>query len=303
MSIIENAVRRLNQTSGIEPEARPESGSASAAAQGARRAENKEAWHPDDAGTRAGTLRPVAPREQLDIDLERLRERGMVVASNERSAIGEEFRTIKRPLLLQVASQRGIETRSGRPANVIMVTSSAPGEGKTYCAVNLAMSIAYEKDYQVLLVDADVARPSVPRTLGLPERPGLMDVLQEGGPDLEDAIIDTNVASLSILTAGTKDRHATELLSSQGMARLVAEMANRFPDRIVIFDSPPLLATSESQVLANHMGQIVVVVEALNTTQRQLKEALHMLDGRPDVSLIYNKARRFSSAAMYGSYY
>lgn len=303
MSIIENAVRRLNQTSGIEPGVRPESGPATAAAQSARRPGNKEAWHADAAATRAGTLRPAVPREHLDIDLERLREMGMVVAGNERSAIGEEFRTIKRPLLLQVSNQRGIETHAGRPANVIMVTSSAPGEGKTYCAVNLAMSIAYEKDYQVLLVDADVARPSVPRTLGLPERPGLMDVLQENGPDLEDTIIDTNIASLSILSAGTRDRHATELLSSQGMARLVADMATRYPDRIVIFDSPPLLATSEAQVLATHMGQIVVVVEALNTTQRQLKEALHMLDGHPDVSLLYNKARRFSSAAMYGSYY
>jgi receptor protein-tyrosine kinase len=172
-----------------------------------------------------------------------------------------------------------------------MLTSSLPGEGKTYCAINLAMSIAMELDHTVLLVDADVARPSVLRTLGLPAQRGLMDLLVDDKLDVSDVLLRTNVDTLAILSAGTSTPRATELLASSTMANLVHEIANRYPDRIVIFDSPPLLLTSEARALASHMGQIVVVVEAQKTTQHALGEALRQLDGHPNVNLIYNKTR------------
>jgi protein-tyrosine kinase len=181
-----------------------------------------------------------------------------------------------------------------KPANLIMITSSLPGEGKTYCAINLAMSIAMELDHTVLLVDADVARPSILPTLGLPPHRGLMDILLDDKLDMADVMLRTNVDTLSILPAGTRTPRATELLASSTMSSLLTEIATRYSDRIVIFDSPPLLLTSEARVLAEHMGQIVMVVEAQTTTQHAVKEALHQLEGYPNVNLIYNKTRDFA---------
>lgn len=228
-----------------------------------------------------------APRK-VDLDLGRMRELGMVTAAGGRTNLLEEFRMIKRPLLKRAFVEQG---PGANPANLIMVTSSLPGEGKTYCAINLAMSIAMELDHTVLLVDADVARPSVLRTLGLPAHRGLMDILLDDKLDLADVMLRTNVDTLSILPAGTSTPRATELLASSSMSSIVLELANRYPDRIIIFDSPPLLLTSESRVLASHMGQIVVVVEAQTTTQHAVKEALHQLEGMSNVNLIYNKTR------------
>ena len=224
----------------------------------------------------------------VELDLAKMRDMGMVTAAGGRTTLLEEFRIIKRPLL-----KRAFGERAGgeMPPNLIMITSSLPGEGKTYCAINLAMSIAMELDHTVLLVDADVARPSVLRTLGLPAQRGLMDILVDDKLDLSDVLLRTNVDTLSILPAGTSTPRATELLASSTMSSLVTEIANRYPDRVVIFDSPPLLLTSESRVLASHMGQIVVVVEAQTTTQHAVKEALHKLEGFKNVNLIYNKTR------------
>jgi len=233
------------------------------------------------ARTRTGT-------RKVELDLARMRDIGLVTAAGGRTNLLEEFRIIKRPLLKRAFAERGPKDK---PANLIMVTSSLPGEGKTYCAINLAMSIAMELDHTVLLVDADVARPSVLRTLGLPAQRGLMDILLDDKLDLSDVMLRTNVDTLAILPAGTSTPRATELLASSTMSTMLNELANRYPDRVIIFDSPPLLLTSESRVLASHMGQIVVVVEAQTTTQHAVKEALQQLEGLNNVNLIYNKTR------------
>ena len=236
----------------------------------------------------AGTPKQSANR--VELDLVRMRELGLVTAASGRTTLLEDFRIIKRPLLQRAFSERG---PADKPGNLIMVTSSLPGEGKTFCAINLAMSIAMELDHTVLLIDADVARPSVLRTLGLPAQRGLMDMLLDDKLDLADVMLRTNVDTFSILPAGTSTAHATELLASSAMAALVHEIAHRYPDRIVIFDSPPLLLTSESRVLASHMGQIAMVVESETTTQHAVKEALRQLEGCSNVNLIYNKMRQF----------
>lgn len=227
---------------------------------------------------------------RVELDLNRMRDLGMVTAAGGRTRLLEDFRVIKRPLLQRAFTERA---EGEKPGNLIMVTSSLPGEGKTYCAINLAMSIAMELDHTVLLVDADVARPSVLRSLGLPAHRGLMDILLDDKVDMSDVMLRTNVDTLSILPAGTSTPRATELLASSAMSTLVNEIAHRYPDRVVIFDSPPLLLTSESRVLASHMGQIVMVVEAQTTTQHAVKEALHQLEGYQNVNLIYNKTREF----------
>jgi exopolysaccharide/PEP-CTERM locus tyrosine autokinase len=227
---------------------------------------------------------------RVELDLNRMRDMGMVTAAGGRTRLLEDFRVIKRPLLQRAFADR---KEGDKPGNLIMVTSSLPGEGKTYCAINLAMSIAMELDHTVLLVDADVARPSVLRSLGLPAHRGLMDILLDDKVDMADVMLRTNVDTLTILPAGTSTPRATELLASSSMTTLLHEIANRYRDRIVIFDSPPLLLTSESRVLASHMGQIVMVVEAQTTTQHAVKEALRQLEDNQNVNLIYNKTREF----------
>jgi receptor protein-tyrosine kinase len=231
------------------------------------------------------------------IDLARLAQHGLVTPCAPHTAIAREFRLIKRPLL-EHARGKG----AARPAangSLMMVTSAMAGEGKSFCAVNLAMSIAMERDHTVLLVDADVANPAVLDVLGLPQSPGLLDVLTDAERDLSSVILRTNVEKLSVLPAGTRNEHATELLASDAMARLVHEMASRYPDRIIVFDSPPLLLTTEAPVLATHMGQIVVVVEAERTTANSVRQALAKLERCPQVTMLLNKAR----AAEIGSYY
>lgn len=239
-------------------------------------------------------------RRHVDINLVRLSQLGMVTSDGGRTAVAEDFRIIKRPLLRNARGDG--DAAPIRHGNLIVVTSAMAGEGKTYCAVNLAMSIAMEMDSTVLLVDADVARPSVLKVLGLPPEPGLMDILLREKTELADVILKTNVATLSILPAGRANKHATELLASRNMSNLLTEIAERYADRIVIFDSPPLLMTTEASVLAAQMGQIVMVIESETTSQHAVKEALRHVEKCPHVSLIYNKSKAFPGGEYYGYY-
>ena len=251
-------------------------------------------------GADAGNDIHRAPVKRVEIDLGRLGANNMVSGDGGRNPVAEEFRAIKRPLIGNAFS------KDGRPVNrnnLIMVTSALPGEGKTFTAINLAISIAMELDHTVLLVDADVARPSVLRTLGLKSQAGLMDILLDQKLDVADVLLKTNIDTLSILPAGKSHRHATELLASQTMSSLLDEIASRYPDRIVIFDSPPLLLTTEARVLASQMGQIVVVVEAETTTMNAVKSALSQLEACSNVNLVYNKAKSFPGQENYGYYY
>jgi protein-tyrosine kinase len=178
-----------------------------------------------------------------------------------------------------------------------MVTSSMPGEGKSFCSINLAMSMAMEMNRTVLLVDADVARPSLPATLGIPESPGLLDVLDGKSVKLSQVLTRTNVEKLTYLSSGRRDPRATEMLASEAMSALLAELRTRYPDRIFIFDSPPLLVTTEARVLANHMGQIVFVVDAERTLRNDVKRALATIEACPVKLLVLNKARTSGQGA------
>ncbi|OWW23050.1 protein tyrosine kinase [Noviherbaspirillum denitrificans] len=236
----------------------------------------------------------------MELNLAQLQERGMITPDGPRSGVAEEFRAIKRSLITNVLEQKN---DSSRPSNLIMVTSALPGEGKTFCSINLAISIAMEFDHTVLLIDADVARPSVPRQLGIEVDAGLMDVLLEPDLDVADVMLKTNIDRLTLLPSGVRHRHSTELLASKAMNKFLHEIAHRYNDRIVIFDSPPLLLTTESRALATRMGQIVMVVEGEKTTQYSLKNALRQIETCPNINLIYNKAKAFRGLENYGYYY
>lgn len=235
----------------------------------------------------------------VELDLARLDTMGLVVPSAPRSQIAEEFRVIKRPILANAHGKGAAPVDNG---NLIMVTSSVPGEGKSFNSINLAMSIAMEMDNRVLLVDADVARPSILNLLGLPPARGLMDVLLEEGVGLPDVMLRTNVEKLTLLPAGMMHKNATELLASSAMRSLLVELAHRYPDRIIIFDSPPLMVTTEAPVLAQSMGQLVLVVEAGRTTHTMVKQALSKVQGCPVKMLVLNKARYARTDGYYGYY-
>ena len=228
---------------------------------------------------------PGRAARQFAVDRNHLRNLSLITPDDKRTPLAESFRRIKREILANIENRKP----GAPPANLVLVTSALAGEGKTFCATNLAISMALERDRTVLLVDADVANPSVPRTLGLKAEAGLMEILLDRHVNVEDMLWQTDIGGLTVLPAGTAHQHATELLASDAMRGLLRDMAERHPDRIVVFDSPPLLAASEAGALASQVGQIVVVVEAGKTSEATLKHALGRIDAGRVTGLLLNK--------------
>jgi protein-tyrosine kinase len=229
----------------------------------------------------------ASPRNFIEIDLQSLSNRNFVSMATERRLIYEEYRVIKRKLINNAFG--GLSSTLKHP-NLILVSSSRPGEGKTFTSVNLALSIALEQDKTVLLVDADVLRPNVSRTLEISTPLGLTDYLSSTDIDVADIIYSTNVERLKLITAGKPHHLSTELLASDKMIELVNEFASRYPDRIVIFDAPPLLGVNETAVLAAMCGQAVVVLEENKTKLNELDKALSLLPKELAVGFVINKA-------------
>lgn len=249
-------------------------------------------------GARSGHALPASKTaRELRIDLDQLRRQSIITPDGARTAMTECFRRVKREILANVTNPK-----AGVPANLVMVTSALPGEGKTFCAINLAISLALELDRTVLLVDADVAKPCIPQVLGLKVERGLMDVLLDRGLDVADVLWRTNIDKLTLLAAGKPHKHATELLASDAMRTLLQEVAGRYHDRIIIFDSPPLLAASEASTLAAQMGQIIMVVEAGTTPEAALKSALGCIKSGNVTGLLLNKGEHVGLGYGYGGY-
>lgn len=255
----------------------------------------------DTAGTSAApkTARKRKPPEE--IDLVALREAGYITPDMPPNLMSEEFRIIKRSLLLNAFAKDGKKSNTNN--NVILVTSSNPSEGKTFCTINLALSIATEQDVTVLLVDADFSKPEILNRLGVKGGRGLMDVVADSNMDVGDCLVRTNVPNLVLLPAGRQHNLTTELLASERMANMVSEISSRYSDRIVIFDSPPVLASSAASVLALYMGQTVFVIEAEKTTEPQIKESLGMISACENINLLLNKTRYNGSNKKFASYY
>lgn len=289
-SLIEKATQRLEElrrAGAVLPEnadGSPEAGNP-----------GKTATPPSPVAARASLSEEVqsgSPLSQrVEIDLNALSAAGIVSPNAPRSQVADQFRVLKRPLISNAMGKGASVAAHG---NLIMVTSALAGEGKSFTAINLAMSIATELDNTVMLVDADVARPSVLRVLGLPAGRGLLDLLNDGSTDLSNTLLKTNIDKLTILPSGTPHARATELLASDAMTRLLDDMATRYSDRIIIFDSPPLLLTTEARVLASHMGQVVMVVQAEKTLQGDVLSALATIEACPIKLMVLNQARTVS---------
>ena len=248
--------------------------------------------------------RPDFPRQtlkQVTLDLPRLDTAGIITPESKRGTLIEQFRVIKRPVLMKASPSSDSRVPNG---NLVLVTSAVPGEGKTFTAINLAMSIAMEVDHTVLLVDADAAKSDASRLFGVHESEGLTDYLARPERALSDFLISTDIPKLTVLPAGGPRANVTELLASDHMRDLMDEFGRRYPDRIVVIDSPPLLAASGGSILAHLVGQIVFVVEAIRTPQSAVQEALSQLASVRNVGLVLNKSRSKEGLAyQYGSYY
>jgi protein-tyrosine kinase len=240
-----------------------------------------------------GTPRHPSPEPSPDddapypIDLDRLERHGFIRPDGDKKTrLVEQFQIIKRPLVQKAFAVGQGTVRNG---NAVMVTSARPGEGKSYVALNLAMSIASERDLSVVLLDGDFSRQSLPEMLGIKVERGLVDILLDESLDISDVLVRTTIANLSFVPAGAKRPHSTELLSSPRMGRLMRELTSRYSDRIVVIDSPPVLANTETGVLAAHAGQVIMVIEQNRTGWRMVEQSLARLSDCPEISFVLNK--------------
>jgi protein-tyrosine kinase len=236
-----------------------------------------------------------------EINRERLAANNFIVPDGPVTGLSEEFRIVKRQLLLAARGGKGFEAVPH--GERILVCSANPDEGKTYCAINLALSMASEKDNRVLLVDADFAKPSVLSTLGIESGPGFMDALADDQVEAESFIIETDIEGLSILPAGSRTNQDTEYLAAARTAQIIDDLTRNDPSRIIIFDSPPALAASPASVLALHVGQVLMIVHADETTDSALRDALGLLSGCEHVQLLLNRAKFSPTGRKFGNYY
>lgn len=248
---------------------------------------------------------PVAPRAPVlpmaAIDRDVLRESAFIVPDGPVTSISEEFRIIKRRLLASIQAEANAGL--GIAAQRILICSANPGDGKTYSAINLALSIATEKDHDVLLVDADFAKPSILSSLGIAGQRGLMDALADSSVAVEDLIIPTDIPGLSVLPAGRQTNTDSEYLASVRTQEVLASLTAGRPERIVIFDSPPLLAASPAATLAQHVGHALMVVRADVTSERALRDAISLISGCNQIQLLLNGVKFSPSGRSFGSYY
>ncbi|GGD93380.1 hypothetical protein GCM10011515_11470 [Tsuneonella deserti] len=233
--------------------------------------------------------------ERHPIDRDRLYDLGMIVPEAGATALLEEFRIIKR----QVLAAANASAASRR----ILVCSPLPGDGKTFCATNLAIAMAGERDGEVVLIDADFGKPSILSTLGLPQGPGLMDALADPALPVENLVLATDIPGLFVLPAGSRTTADSEWLASARTAEVLDRLTRGAPHRILIFDSPPALAASPAADLARHVGQAILVARADRTGRSALEDAVQLLGACPDIKFILNGTHFSPSGRRFGTYY
>lgn len=232
----------------------------------------------------------------VSIDRDHLREGGLLVPEDPVTGLLEEFRIIKRELLADARASHSALVRR------ILVCSPHPGEGKTYCATNLAIALAAERDLEVLLVDADVVKPSVSARFGIDAEQGLMDALADPSILPESLVIATDIDGLFVLPAGTASSRDAEYLASARTGALLDRLTRGAPNRILIFDTPPALAASPAAELAQYVGQALLVVRADETARAALEDAQQLLSACPDIKLLLNATRYSPSGRRFGTY-
>ena len=268
-----------------------------------------EVLHETPAAVPAVAEQPALPAAQAvqftgkrhPVKRSHLRDQGLIVPEGSVTGLLEEFRIVKRTLLLNASQLR--QQGMGYESQRVLICSPHPGEGKSFTSVNLALAIAAEKDSEVLLVDADFAKPSVLSMLGLPGGPGLMDALAKPDIDVADCVIGTDIPGLWVLPAGNATTSDSEWLSHGRTRDVLDRLVMGAPNRFVIFDSPPALAASPAAELAAYVGQAVVVARADKTGQGALEDAIKLLSACPNIQLLLNAVHFSPSGRRFGSYY
>lgn len=293
MSIVEKAVQKLKNQHPDDP----------SSPQDAEVASPPTASTLERAHERMQEAEPVeSTAPPWHVDMKRLERQGLVPAEVDAvRRLGDEVRRVKRPLLNNLGGKR-----SNRLAHAerIVVTSAVPGEGKSFTSLNLALSLAREPDFEVLLVDGDIPKSSISHALGLEDKPGLMDLLVHKDMQPTDVIVHTDVPNLLVVPSGTRHPLTTELFGGQRMRHVLDTWEKQNRQRLLVFDSSPMLATSEAQVLASHMGQVVMIVAAGRTRQQELKAAMQGLNESQYIGFVLNMSRlQASESHYYDSYY
>jgi protein-tyrosine kinase len=233
---------------------------------------------------------------RLLIDVDALRARGYLPEQAKDRQFADHYRRIKRPLIEKALAG---DAAGGEP-RIIMVASAVPGDGKTFTSINLALSMAQERDISVLLIDSDVAKHHITEILGLRTRQGLLDALTDQSLDPEALVVPTSFRGLSILPAGSRVDGTAELVSSNRMRQIVTSLCARSPRRILLLDSPPLLVTNEGQALVKIAGQVVLVVRAGETPRHAVQAAIAMFDEKQAGGVVLNQVTAGLTEGYYG---
>jgi protein-tyrosine kinase len=294
MSIIDPATKTIQKQSG--PVSVPQSSSDRTRLLG--RMVESLAGKPGEQSTNHTTAE-LRAANIVHVDRDALKLSGFLPPESQGHELAVQYRVIKRPLIVNAFAP---QAPGNAPQRLIMITSALSGEGKTFNCINIALSIALERDYSVVLVDCDAMNPEVSRLFGINKEPGLLDVLADPIRSVESLILPTDIPRLSVLPAGRRTDTAAELFASGRMREVCYGMADRFPQRIVLFDSSPILLTSEARALASVVGQIVVVVRAGVTAQQAVKDTIDVLGTEKRISLVLNQVD-LSGAMGYGHYY
>ena len=250
------------------------------------------------AESRARAKSSAFTRQKQIIDQDRLVEHGFIQPDGTITEVSEEFRIVKRQVL-RAAFGEGAHQRG----HYVLINSAHPSDGKTWCAINLAISLSAEQDIEVVLADADFGKPTICERLGLVAGAGLMDALVDPDLAVEDLVIPTSIPNLAVLPAGKQVRNDTEFLASERTAQVLERLGAGHPRRIMIFDSPPALAASPASELARHVGQTIMIVRADRTSEAALRDAVSLISACSDIKLLLNGVKFSSSGRLFGSYY
>ena len=233
------------------------------------------------------------------VTLEAMENAGLVVIKKRggRTRNLEEFRIAEsRVLRLMRSEQRS----AGAVGNVLLVTSTMPAEGKSFTALNIAASMAQHERERILLVDIDAKDFSITQQLGLAKNRGVIDLMRDNPPHVEDVVVATELPNLWILPIGRRSRTKTGV-PRRAITVVIEELARAFPDWVIVLDSPPCLATSDPSTLAPLVSQILMVVEAERTQKNELHAALDLIHECPNITLMLNKIQ-VTRTEMFGAY-
>jgi protein-tyrosine kinase len=222
---------------------------------------------------------------RTSVDWARLRAHGYLPDPVQERHFADWCHRVKRPLI-----DRALAPGAPEDARLILLTSALPGDGKSFIALNLALSMARERDISVLLVDGDLPRAQVSHVFGIHHEEGLLAALRDDRLDVEPLVHDTDVPGLEILPAGGHPEGAAELIASARMREIAARLSGRNPRRLILFDSPPLLVSNEARALVAIPGQIVLVTRAGHTPQRAVVDAVAQIDKKKLQGIVLNDA-------------